>query len=136
MGRWIDARRNYRPQHGQLLIGPLRDKQYEHLKTVTFFVNPDQLSLFVIGAHYTPLISAPFSSACGLLLPLFDDLERPAAIIGATDIAVQRHLPPDILAFSVTKPLYEQLCALDEHSFLNKKFWQDVRKARSRENKD
>jgi hypothetical protein len=64
------------------------------------------------------------------LLPLFEDLTVPQAIIGATDIAMRRYLPPHILAFTVTKPMYERLCALDERSFLYKQFWGDLRKAR------
>lgn len=54
----------------------------------------------------------------------------PQAIIGATDIAMRQHLPPDILAFTVTKPMFEQLCALDTRSFLHKPFWRNLRKAR------
>jgi hypothetical protein len=136
MGQWIDQTRPYRPEHPHVLMGPLRDEQYDYLKTVTFFVNPDQLSLFVTGAYYRagpsdpPVVTAPFASGCGLMAALFGDLDRPRAIIGATDIAMRRFLPPEILAFTVTKPMYEQLCALDEHSFLGKPFWQEVKKAR------
>lgn len=136
MGEWIDQARPYEPRHGNILVGPLRDEQYDHLKTATFFVTPDQLSLFVIGAYYhqgTPVpakVTAPFASGCGLLGPLFEDLEEPRAMIGATDIAMRKYLPPDILAFTVTKPTYEQLCSLDGRSFLDKAFWRDVRKAR------
>ncbi|MDH3358223.1 MAG: hypothetical protein OET81_09155 [Desulfobacteraceae bacterium] len=36
----------------------------------------------------------------------------------------------DYMAFTVTKPMYQQLCALDETSFLEKPFWQDLKKAR------
>jgi hypothetical protein len=37
-----------------------------------------------------------------------------------------------ILAFTVTKPMFEQLCALDERSFLFKPFLKNLRKARAR----
>jgi hypothetical protein len=138
MGQWIDQTPTYKPEHPNILIGPLKDDQYEHLKTVTFFINPDQLSLFVVGAHYhqglpsPKLIKVPFTAGCGLLAPLFDDLESPNAVIGATDIAMRKFLPPDIIAFTVTKPMYQQLCALDETSFLVKPFWQDLKKARGK----
>ena len=39
-------------KNGYVVIGPLKDDQYEHLKTITFYVNPDQLSLLIHGAEY------------------------------------------------------------------------------------
>jgi hypothetical protein len=64
------------------------------------------------------------------LVPLFQDFNIPQAIIGATDIAMRQYLPPNILALTVTKPMFKQLCALDEQSFLYKPFWKRLRKAR------
>jgi len=75
-------------------------------------------------------VIAPFGSGCMQLMPLFKDLQVPQAMIGATDIAMRQYLPHDILAFAVTKPLFEQLCALDENSFLYKPFWERLRKAK------
>ena len=122
------------------VIGPLRDGQHDYLKTVTFWVNPDQLSLLLLGTEYQnasvnvhPTI-APFGSGCGQLAALFGhfDPDVPKAIIGATDIAMREHLPPDILALTVNKPMYRQLCELDENSFLYRSFWQRLRKARGK----
>lgn len=137
MSRWIDQRKNYKQEHEHILIGPLKEDQYEYLKSVTFLVNPDQLSLMIIGAQYNsapgdpPPAIAPFGSGCMLLVSLFDDLQFPQAVVGSTDIAMRQYLPPDILAFTVTKPLFEQLCRLDERSFLYKPFWKNLRKART-----
>ncbi len=138
MGRWIDDSPHFKPAHGHLMIGPLKSDQYDCLKTVTFLVNPDQLSLLLTGAHYrhapgdpSPVI-APFASGCGLLAPMLVDLETPRATIGATDIAMRKYLPPDILAFTVTRAMLEQLSTLDDASFLGKPFWQALRKARGR----
>ncbi|HVP15110.1 MAG TPA: DUF169 domain-containing protein [Terriglobales bacterium] len=136
MGRFVDERHKYHPRHGNLLVGPLRPAQYEHLRTVTFYVNPDQLAAFIVGAHYdsgpreAPVI-APFGSGCSQLLPVFDDLDAPRAALGATDSAMRRHLPADTLAFTVTKPMFQKLCELDERSFLYKSFWRDLQKARA-----
>jgi hypothetical protein len=136
MDRWLDHNAGYTPEHPHLLIGLLREEQYAHLKTVTFFANPDQLSALMIGAYYhsapsdPPPVIAPFGSGCMELIPLFEDFSIPQAIIGATDIAMRRHLPPDVLAFTVTMPMFERLCGLDERSFLHKPFWQNLRKAR------
>jgi hypothetical protein len=136
MSQWLDQRKPYQQEHTNILIGPLREGQYEFLKTVTFYVNSDQLSALMLGAQYnsapedpSPVI-APFGSGCMEMVALFDDLTIPQAIIGATDIAMRKHLPPDIVAFSVTKPMFEQFCKLDESSFLYKPFWNNLRKAR------
>ena len=117
-------------------MGPLREDQYPYLKSITFYVTPDQLSVLMVGANYNsapndpPAAIAPFGSGCGTTISMFDDLAIPQAIIGATDIAMRRFLPPELLAFTVTKPMFEQLCGLNEKSFLYKPFWQDLRKAR------
>ncbi len=138
MNRWLDHHRPYRREHEHLLLGPLRDDQYAYLKTVTFYVNPDQLSALVLGANYDhapgdpPAVLATFGSGCMEILPLLESLETPQALIGATDLAMRQHLPPDILAFTVTKPMYERLCALGPDSFLFKGFWQNLLQARSR----
>ena len=137
MNQWLDDRLPYSQEYPNVLIGPLRPDQYAYLKTVTFYVNPDQLSMLALGAQYhsapgdSPPVIAPFGSGCSQLASQFDDLDVPQAVIGATDIAMRQHLPQDILAFTVTKPMFEQLCALDERSFLHKPFWQRLRRARA-----
>jgi hypothetical protein len=136
MNEWIDHHEGYEPEHGHVLVGPLREEQYRYLKTVTFWVDADQLGLLILAAQYessptdpSPSI-APFGSGCMQLASLFEDLEVPQAIVGATDIAMRKHLEPGVLAFTVTKPMYERLCDLDEDSFLGKRFWRSLQKAR------
>jgi len=135
MERWIDSSQTYQASHSHLFIGPLKADQWEYLKSVTFFVNPDQLSALMIGAQYQSSpkdpssVIAPFGSGCMELYP-FKDPEIPQAAIGATDIAMRQHIPPDILAFTVTRPMFKQLCALDKRSFLYKPFLKRLRKAR------
>jgi hypothetical protein len=136
MNRWIDQGNTYKPQHEHLLIGPLQMHSEDFLKTITFYVNPDQLSALMIGAQYfskpgdpAPVL-APFGAGCGEMLALFDSLEIPQAIIGSTDLAMRRHLPPEIMAFTVTKSMYRQLCELDNKSFLEKPFLGNLKKAR------
>ncbi len=87
--------KNGDPPH--LFLGPLKERAWPYVKTVTFLVNPDQLS---------------------------------ALAIGATDIALRRHIPPDILTFTVTRLMFKRLCELDERSFLSKPFLQWLRQAR------
>lgn len=136
MEKWIDSSTLYQATYPHLLVGPLKEDQWKYAKSITFFVNPDQLSTLMIGAQYCsapddpPPVIAPFGSGCMELLP-FKNLKIPQAAIGATDIAMRKHLPPDILAFTVTKPMFERLCGLDERSFLYKPFLQNLRKARA-----
>ncbi|HVN70904.1 MAG TPA: DUF169 domain-containing protein [Desulfomonilia bacterium] len=138
MGKWIDERRTYKQKYPNILIGPLREGKENYLRSVTFFVNPDQLSALIIGAHYRsvpsdpPAVLAPFGSGCMEMITTFEDLSKPQAVIGATDIAMRQWLPPDILAFSVTVPMFEQLCSLEERSFLYKPFLKNLQKSREK----
>jgi hypothetical protein len=135
MGKWIDAARSYRAEHPHLFLGPLKDECWPYIKTATFLVNPDQLSALAVGAQYhgapddPPPVIAPFGSGCSQFQP-FSNLEIAQASIGATDIAMRRHIPPDILTFTVTKLMFKQLCALNERSFLDKPFLERLKKAR------
>ncbi|NQT78746.1 MAG: DUF169 domain-containing protein [Bacteroidetes bacterium] len=136
MDEWLDDVHAYKPEHGFLFIGPLKDEHAQYLKTITFFVNPDQLSVLMIGAQYyhrpgdpVPVL-APFGSGCMEMLSHFTDLDIPQAVIGATDLAMRKYLPPEILAFTVTVPMFEQLCKIDKNSFLEKRFLKDLKKAR------
>jgi len=136
VNQWLDKRKPYQPRHRNIFIGPLKKDMYQYLKTVTFFVNPDQMSLLMTGAYYhsspddTAPVIAAFGSGCMELVSAFSDLEAPQAIIGATDIAMRLYLPPEILAFTVTRPMFERLCSLEQRSFLYKPFWKRLQKAR------
>ena len=138
MNQWLDHVKPYKPEYEHILISPLRQDQYKYLKTVTFLVNPDQFSVLMLGAQYNnspkdaPAVIAPFGSGCMELVSLFEDLNIPQAMIGITDVSVRRYLPSNILAFTVTKPLFEQLCKLDERSFLHKPFLKQLKVARGR----
>ncbi len=136
MCRWLENVPPYKVQNKSIVISTLREDQYKYLKTVTFFINPDQLALLLTGAEYLntspdqcPVI-VPYGSGCGQLLAMFPKLDESKALVGATDIAMRKHLPQNILAFTVTKLMFEQLCGLDENSFLHKTFWNDLKQAR------
>jgi len=137
MELWLDAAPGYEPCHGHVLIGPLRADQYDYLRSVTFYVNADQLAVLVTGSSYyrrpdDPPVLAPFSSGCGQLASVFSDLDAPQAVIGATDQAMRKHLEPGLLAFTVTKPMFELLCrwADDPASSLHNNFLKEVIAAR------
>ncbi len=141
MNQWLEIEKPYQREHAYVVIGPLNDEQFKYLKTITFFVNPDQLSLLLTGVEYknaspkNPQVITKFGSGCAQLVALFEDLNVPKAIIGSTDIAMRQHLPPDILTLTVTIPMFEQLCELNENSFLHKPFWKNLRKARANNSK-
>ena len=137
MCRWLANRPPYQRQHAHIVIGPLREEYYDYLKTITFYVNSDQLSLLITGAEYcnaSPThhpVTAVFGSGCGQLAAVLDDFDRPQAVIGGTDIAMRPYLPRDTLAFTVTKSMFEQLCRLDRSSFLYQSFWTRVKRSRN-----
>lgn len=136
MEGWVDASPVYAMRNEHVLIGPLRPDQYTDLRTVTFWVNPDQLSVLHHGAYYEhawgdpPPVLAPFGSGCMELIATFDDLDRPQAAITGTDMAMRGQLPRDVLGFTVTVRMFERLCRLDERSFLGKGFLAELRGSR------
>lgn len=136
MGLWLDNLRPYKQQHPNLVIGPLKAAGYEYLKTITFFVTPDQLSMLIIGAQLNSAPSdpdpvvAPFGSGCMQLISHFKNLNIPQAMIGALDMAMRKYLPPNILAFTVTKPMFEELCNIDKNSYMEKRFFTELQKSR------
>ena len=137
MGQWIGHVKPYQREYTDLFIGPLKDSRYQFLKTVTFFVNPDQLSLMMIASQYyhkaggPEPVSAKFGAGCMQLVSLFENLKSPQAIIGALDTAMRQYIDPDLIAFTVTKPMYEQICSIGDNSFLNNSFWQKLQKSRA-----
>ena len=59
MCQWLENTKPYRLKHDHVVIGPLKEDQYSYLLTVTFYVNPDQLSALMIGAIFMKLGRAP-----------------------------------------------------------------------------
>ncbi|MCX8033310.1 MAG: DUF169 domain-containing protein [Thermoleophilia bacterium] len=138
MNQWLDVAPRYIPIHEHILIGPFRPEQYEYLRTITFFVNPDQLAVLFSGAVYyaapadpEPVISR-FGSGCMQLTSVFNSLDIPQASIGSLDHAMRRYLEPWMIAFTVTRPMFEQLCrwSQDPKSSLHTEFTNSLIKAR------
>lgn len=136
MATWFDSAKRYKPEHEFILVGPLKEPQYDYIKTITFYVNPDQLSVLLTGAQYyqaytgEAIVTVDFGSGCMEMLTLLEGKTGPRAIVGATDMAMRDHLPADRLAFTVNKEMYENLCRLDEKSFLAKPFLKVLKNAR------
>lgn len=138
MGKWLDSARAYKRENEHILIGPLKPELYDYCKSITFFVNADQLSLMIIAAQYfhTPgdpdPVRVPFGAGCQQIVAEFGDLNKPEAIIGGTDTASRQYMDKDVLAFTVTKPMFEMICKIDENSFLTKPFWIRLMKSRKK----
>ena len=108
MAGWVDNAPTYRPEHANVLVGPLKPELAAYLKTVTFWVNADQLCVLQHGAYHHHAwgepdpVTVPFGSGCSELVVPFRDLDAPQAVIGGTDVAMRDGLPPGVLAFTVT----------------------------------
>ncbi len=124
------------PAGDHLLLGPLRAEAWEAVRAVTFFADPDRLSaLMTLAAYWTAdpdEIAAPFSSGCGLLWRDLVDQGRDRAVLGCTDIAMRRHLPPDLLCLTVTPARFLRMIDFPPGCFLEKEWWRDLMKARGR----
>ena len=62
-----------------------------------------------------PVIT-PFGSGCMQLVSLFRDLSVPQAIIGSTDMAMRKYIPPNILAFTIIISMLEKLYSTGKKS--------------------
>ncbi|MDM7916302.1 MAG: DUF169 domain-containing protein [Candidatus Eisenbacteria bacterium] len=110
-----------------VLLGPLRPEKWDAVRTVTFLVDPDRLgALMTLAGYWSPdtrLVSAPFSSGCGHLWRevFYDGEDHP--VIGATDIAMRKYLPPEILTFTVSPARFRQMLGAPDDCFLYKDWW-------------
>lgn len=133
---WIQNMRHHEGAKEYALVGPFRPERIDEAATVTFFVDPDQLSAMITAAEWhssdavASHVLAMVSSGCGLLDP-FEGTAEPMAAIGALDMAMRPNLPRHLAAFTVNIPMLHQLVEMDEASFLHKPFWQKLREARS-----
>lgn len=134
MRSFLDVQSSYAMRGGHLLVGPLADDRYASLRTVTFFCNADQLSalsnaVFYLSPPGRPTLVLPsYGPGCLQIAGVFPDLDQPAAVISSLDMAMRVHLPPDVLSMTVTRPLFEKLCRLDEASLFGRPFWRRLRR--------
>jgi hypothetical protein len=117
-----------------VLIGPLRLEQWGKVRSVTFLVDADRLSAVMRLAGYwssdPDLIAAPFSSGCGLLWREVENQERDRPVIGCTDMAMRKYIPPEILCLTVTPGRFEQMMTVPDGSFLDKSWWNELMDSR------
>lgn len=131
---FIDRASAPKPSGNHILMGPLQLSQWEKIRTLSFFVDPDRLSaLMTLATYWTSdpnEIAAPFSSGCGLMWREMINFKRDRPMIGCTDIAMRKHLPPHILCLSVSPARFEKMVNYPDDAFLNKEWWNDLMKSR------
>lgn len=130
---YLDRGRPLEVASGYILVGPLKLEQWDALRSVTFFVDPDRLGAVMTLAGYwspTDIVSAPFGSGCSMLWRELEENGRERAVLGATDIAMRRYLPPHILSLSVTPRHFVQMTSFPDEAFLNLSWWNDLMDSR------
>jgi hypothetical protein len=116
----------------------LADSEQEDIKSVTFFVDPDQLSALVVLANYTEPdlenVGVPWAAACQIMgIFAYRELERehPRALVGLTDLSarlnVRASLGTNVLSFTAPWPLFLRMEQNVEGSFLQRRTWDELR---------
>jgi uncharacterized protein (DUF169 family) len=122
-----------------VVMRPLEEGDLDNplVQSITFFVNADQLSGLAVLSHYEhpdkERVIVPFAAGCqaaGLALYNEQKREFPRAVVGLVDISARkniRHLmAADLLTFSVTPKMFQELESHVEGSFLEQENWQKL----------
>jgi hypothetical protein len=123
-----------------VLLGPLKLERWNAVRSVSFFVDPDRLAaVMTLSAFWSSdpdFVTAPFSSGCGLLWRDLDQQNRERAMIGCTDIAMRRYIPPEILCLTVRPGHFEKMVGFPEGAFLNREWWNALMEARAAQRRE
>jgi hypothetical protein len=114
------------------------DPEQELPNSITFFVDPDQLSALVVLANYGDptgeSVIIPFAAACqvmGILAYRELERERPRGLVGMTDLSARRNLRgalgPGLLSFTAPWPLFQRMERNAGNSFLQRETWRALR---------
>jgi hypothetical protein len=131
---FLDRSKAPRPKGRHVLIGPLKLDRWDDVKSVSFMVDPDRLSaLMTLSAYWSSdpdEIAAPFSSGCGLMWKELINFDRDRPVIGCTDIAMRKYLPPHIMCLTVSPARFEKMVNFPDGAFLNREWWNDLMDSR------
>jgi hypothetical protein len=124
-----------------VVVKPLEalDLELETPESVTFFVDPDQLSALVCLANYSDPegegVIIPWAAACqvlGILAYRELDRDRPRGLVGLTDLSarlnVRGTLGGNVLSFTAPWPLFLEMEQDAGNSFLQRETWQALRR--------
>lgn len=122
-----------------IILKPLGlcDREQDDIKSITFFVNADQLSALVVLANYLhperENVGVPWGAACqvaGIFAYRELDREHPRALLGLTDISARKYtrssLGKEILAMTLPLPKFIEMEACVKESFLEADLWQSL----------
>jgi hypothetical protein len=122
-----------------VVVKPLEetDLAADNVRSITFLVNPDQLSALAILANYdgqdNENVIMPFAAGCqsiGIFTYRENERPNPRAVVGLIDLSarqnVRRQLGKDVLSFSVTANMFRRMEANVEGSFLERKLWRSL----------
>ena len=133
---FLDRAKAPAPAGDTVLLGHLRLSAWDRVRSVSFFADPDRLSaLLTLSAFRSSdpdLVAAPFSSGCGLLWRDLRSQPRDRPVIGCTDIAMRRHLPPDILCLTVSPARFEEMLDYPDDAFLRRSWWMELLESRKK----
>ncbi len=115
------------------------DKEKETPRSITFFVNPDQLSALIVLANYgrgdNENVFIPFAAGCqsiGVYPYKEADAEKGRAVVGLTDISARVHirqqLGDNLMTFTTPMSLFDEMEENVEGSFLQRPTWQTLLK--------
>ncbi len=118
----------------------LADAAKDDIKSITFFVEPDQLSALVILANYLEPelenVSMPWAAGCQVIgIFGYRELERehPRALIGLTDISARLNtrasLGSNVHSFTIPWPLFLEMDQNVDGSFLQRRTWHELRRS-------
>ncbi|MCM0081562.1 DUF169 domain-containing protein [Geomonas sp. Red32] len=113
------------------------DPEKEEPISVTFLVNPDQLSALVILGNYDrpglENVAVPYAAACqvvGIVSYREAHSQNPRCLIGLTDLSARKYLKGQGMADKLTFTIpYRRLCEMEENvagSFLEERTWAEV----------
>ena len=132
---FLDRAKAPEPSGDTVLLGPVRPDQWGAVRSVTFFADPDRLSaLTTLAAYWSSAqdeVIAPFSSGCGLMWRDLVNQDRDRALIGGTDIAMRKYLPPEILTLTVSPRRFERMADFPDDAFLNREWWNNLKESTS-----
>lgn len=122
-----------------VVMKPLRDVDLasDDVRSITFLVNPDQLSALVVLANYdsedNENVMIPFAAGCqsiGICTFRENEWEHPRAVVGLVDLSarknVRRQLGKDVMSLSVTSGMFQRMEDNVEGSFLQRETWKSL----------
>ncbi len=122
-----------------VVMKPLRDVECtrDDVRSVTFLVNPDQLSALVVLANYegehNENVIIPFAAGCqsiGICTFRENEAEQPRAVVGLVDLSarnnLRRQLGKEVMSLSVTAGMFQRMEGNVAGSFLERETWKSL----------